>query len=189
MKMKHYTIAACLAVLPLGTTALLAQETKEQHAKGEHAEGGHDDHDHAAHADKAGPNGGKVLMAVDPHLEFFVTEDRKVKITALTDDLKPAKIGATTVKVMGGDRSNPTRMTFTEKDGSLISDKPFPAGNDFPVVVQIKLTPDAKTVIEKFNLNLSDCPTCDYKEYACTCAHGEEEDGHEGHDHSKHEKK
>jgi len=37
--------------------------------------------------------------------------------------------------------------------------------------VQIKLTPEAKTVVEKFNLNLSECPGCKLKEYACTCEH------------------
>ena len=52
-------------------------------------------------------------------------------------------------------------------------------GNNLPVIVQIKSKPDAKTVIEKFTLNLSDCPGCDYLEYACTCDHGD----HEGHDH------
>lgn len=34
-----------------------------------------------------------------------------------------------------------------------------PADNDFPVVVQIKANPDAKTVIEMFSLNLTDCAT------------------------------
>jgi hypothetical protein len=41
-------------------------------------------------------------------------------------------------------------------------------------VVQIKVTPDAKTVTEKFNLNLEKCPTCKYQEYACTCEHAED---------------
>lgn len=56
----------------------------------------------------------------------------------------------------------------------LISDKAVPEGNDLPTVVQIKATPDAKAVTEKFNLNLAQCPTCENKEYACTWAHGEE---------------
>jgi hypothetical protein len=43
-------------------------------------------------------------------------------------------------------------------------------------VVQIKAKPDAKSVTEKFNLNLNDCPTCKNKEYACTCAHGDEKE-------------
>ena len=40
-----------------------------------------------------------------------------------------------------------------------------------PVIVQIKAKPDAKSVVERFVLNLSDCPGCKYLEYACTCDH------------------
>jgi hypothetical protein len=41
-------------------------------------------------------------------------------------------------------------------------------------VVQIRAKEGAKAVNEKFNLNLEQCPTCKNKEYACTCAHGDE---------------
>ncbi|MDP4645492.1 MAG: hypothetical protein NWS80_00025 [Akkermansiaceae bacterium] len=169
--------ASILAIAFAGAGTLIAEEK------------GHEGHDHAEHAEegheevKAGPNGGKVIHEVDPHLEFFVTKDRKVQITALDKDGKAVPIAEQSVKVTGGDRANPTRMTFAKEGDVLVSDIAFPEGNDFPVVVQIKATPDAKTVIEKFNLNLMDCPTCEHQEYACTCDHGEEEDGHEGHDH------
>jgi hypothetical protein len=76
-------------------------------------------------------------------------------------------------------------MTFKKDGNSLVSDKAFPAGNDFPVVVSIKASPEGKKVRSKFNLNLADCPSCDYLEYACTCDHGE--DDHEGHDHDDHD--
>jgi hypothetical protein len=154
------------------------------------AEEKHDDHkEHADHKDGdetkkiAGPNGGRVLTGVEPHLEFFVTKDRKVKITAVDDAGKAIALGEQSVTVTGGSRSNPTRMSFAKDGDSLVSDKAFPEGNNLPVIVQIKATPDAKAVIEKFTLNLSDCPTCEHAEYACTCAHGGEEEGHEGHDH------
>jgi hypothetical protein len=55
--------------------------------------------------------------------------------------------------------------------GLIVSSGALPAGNDFPTVVQIKATPNAKTVTEKFNLNLTKCPTCSNAEYACTCEH------------------
>ncbi len=178
--MKHSIkalVATTMALAIAGAGNLMAEEK------------GHEGHDHAEHAEegheeaKAGPNGGKVIQAVEPNLEFFVTKDRKVQITALDKDGKATPIGAQSVKVIGGDRSNPTRMTLAKQGDVLISDIAFPEGNDFPVVVQIKATPDAKTVIEKFNLNLNDCPTCKHQEYACTCDHGGEEKGHEGHDH------
>ena len=47
---------------------------------------GHDDHKGHAHEKKiAGPNGGRVLTKVEPHLEFFVTKDHKIQITAVDD--------------------------------------------------------------------------------------------------------
>ena len=155
------------------------------------AEDGHDhdhdhDHDHAHEGIIAGPNGGRVFTSVEPHLEFLITADRKVQFTALNDDLKPVAMEGQIIRVVGGNRSNPVRMSFTKSGDTLVSDKAFPAGNDFPVVIQIKPAADAKSVIEKFNLNLSDCPSCDNLEYACTCDHGDHSD-HEGHDHDDHE--
>jgi len=119
----------------------------------------------------AGPNGGKILTAVEPHAEFFVTADRKVQITFLGEDDKAIALAAQTVTVTAGERSAPTKLTFTKSGDTLLSDQALPAGNVFPAVVQIKLTPEAKTVVEKFNLNLSECPGCKLKEYACTCEH------------------
>lgn len=163
---KMTTFAACTASFALLAAGNLMAEEKGQDGS-DHAE-----HAGQAHAEaKAGPNGGKVIQKVEPHLEFWVTKDRKVQITALDKDGKATPIGAQIVSVIGGDRSKPTRMTFAKEGDVLVSDKAFPEGNDFPVVVQIKTTPDAKTVIEKFNLNLSDCPTCKHLEYACTCDH------------------
>ncbi|MGJ8641856.1 MAG: hypothetical protein ACSHX9_00480 [Luteolibacter sp.] len=179
LKATKITLAASIIAFAFaGAGTLIAEEKGHE---------GHEGHDHAEHAEegheeaKAGPNGGKVIHEVEPHLEFFVTEDRKVRITALDEGGKAAPIGEQSVSIIAGDRSNPTRMAFAKEGEVLVSDKAFPEGNDFPVVVQIKTTPDAKTVIEKFNLNLMDCPTCEHQEYACTCDHGE--DGHEGHDH------
>jgi len=178
LTLKSFAALAAVFTLALGAPALQADEKDHKHEEHE----GHDhDHDHA----EAGPNGGRVLHAVEPHLEFFVTKDRKVQITALGEDGKAIPIGEQTVRITGGSRSNPTRMTLEKKGNVLLSDIAFPKGNDFPVVVQIKPAADAKTVIEKFNLNLADCPTCDYKEYACTCDHGD----HEGHDHDDHDHK
>lgn len=152
----------------------------EGHDHDDHEGHDHDDHEGHDHADHeghdhggvvAGPNGGRVLMGVEPHAEFKVTPDRKVTITFVDDDLKPVAAVDQSVSVIAGDRSNPTRMAFAKSGDVLQSDSAFPAGNDFPVVVQIKVTPEADTVVEKFNLNLNDCPTCEYLEYACTCAH------------------
>lgn len=119
----------------------------------------------------AGPNGGRVLTKVDPHAEFFVTKDRKVQITFLNDDGKAIPAAAQIVTVTAGDRSAPTKLTFTKSGDVLISEGALPAGNDFPAVVQIKATAEAKTITEKFTVNLSKCGECGNAEYACTCGH------------------
>ena len=153
----------------------------------DHEHGDHDhDHDHGHSADyvddeeehghshdraTAGPNGGRVLFGVEPHVEFFVTDDRKVKLTFVDDDLKPVALAEQTATVITGDRSAPIKLSFVREGDSLVSEGGLPEGTQFPVVVQLKMTPDAAPVIEKFNLDLSDCPSCDYQEYACTCAH------------------
>ena len=132
------------------------------------------------------PNGGRILGVVEPHAEFLVTPEKKVEIRFLDAAGKVVAPAAQTVTVTMGDRAAPTKLAFAKDGDKLVSDKVIPEGKDLPVVVQIKTTPEAKSVTEKFNLNLAKCPTCSNAEYACTCAHGseEKEKGHEGHDHN-----
>ncbi len=147
-------------------------------------------HDHEHAAKKAGPTGGRLITAVEPHVEFLVTKDKKIEIRFVDDDNKVVAPAAQVISVTLGDRSNPTKLTFTKEGDKLMSDKVIPEGNDYPIVVQIKTDAKAKAVNEKFNLNLSKCPTCSLQEYNCTCAHGDEEEHKEGdgHDHSKNAK-
>lgn len=155
-------LTATLLSLALSLTTTAAEKGKDKH-----------DHDHD-HAAKAGPTGGKLITEVEPHVEFFVTKDKKVEIRFVDDDNKVVAPAAQVISVTMGDRKSPTKLAFTKDGNKLVSDKAIPEGNDLPTVVQIKATPDAKSVTEKFNLNLEKCPTCKYLEYACTCAHGEE---------------
>jgi len=126
------------------------------------------------HKDKAGPTGGKLITAVEPHVEFFVNKDKKVEIRFINDDMKVVTPGEQVISVTLGDRSAPRKLSFAKEGDKLISDKVIPEGNDLPTVVQIRAKEGAKAVNEKFNLNLEQCPTCKNKEYACTCAHGDE---------------
>jgi hypothetical protein len=119
----------------------------------------------------AGPNGGRLITALDPHAEFFVTAERKVQITFVGNDGKAVAPAGQIVVVTAGERSAPTKLTFTQVGGVLLSDQTLPEGNNFPAVVQIKATPDAKAVAARFNVNLSICPGCSKAEYACTCGH------------------
>jgi len=128
-----------------------------------------DNHSHEKKV--AGPNGGRILRSIEPHAEFFLTADRKVQITFVDDGGKAIAPAEQIVIVTTGERSAPVKMTFAKNDNVLLSDQSVPAGNNFPVVVQVKTTPDAKTLVEKFTLNLSNCPDCKLAEYACICAH------------------
>jgi hypothetical protein len=127
--------------------------------------------DHSHEKKVAGPNGGRILTSIEPHAEFLVTADRKVQITFVDDALKPIAPAAQVVTVTTGERSAPVKMTFAKTETAFLSEQTVPEGNNFPVVVQIKTTPDAKAMVEKFTLNLSNCPDCKYAEYACICSH------------------
>jgi len=127
--------------------------------------------DHSHEKKVAGPNGGRILTSIEPHAEFLVTADRKVQITFIDDAFKPIPPAGQVVTVTTGERSAPVKMSFTKTGDTLVSEQTVPEGNNFPVVVQIKTTPDAKASVEKFTLNLSNCPDCKYAEYACTCSH------------------
>lgn len=147
------------------------------------------DHEHG----KAGPTGGKLIADVEPHAEFFVNADKKVEIRFVNEDNKVIAPGEQVVSVTMGDRSAPTKLSFTKDGDKLVSDKAIPTGNDLPTIVQIKANASAKAVTEKFNLNLNKCPTCANAEYACTCEHGDDH-GHDhkegdGHDHKNEKKK
>lgn len=123
---------------------------------------------------KAGPNGGRVIQTVEPHLEFLVTKDRKVEITPLTEDLKPGKLSGQIISITAGERTNPTKLELEEKDGKLVSVNALPEGGNVPVSVSIKAGAGSKAVYEKFHLNLATCPGCTYPEYACICDHAAE---------------
>ena len=131
-----------------------------------------DKHDHTHEKKEAGPNGGRIITSTNPHYEFFVTPERKVKITFLGEDNKAIPAKDQIVTATSGDRSAPTKLTFTKDGDSLISDKALPEGNNNPpIILQVKSSPDAKSVTEKFNANLAICPECKHAEYACTCEH------------------
>jgi hypothetical protein len=151
-----------------------------------------DKHDHE-HAAKAGPTGGKLITEVEPHVEFLVTKDKKVEIRFIDDDNKVVAPAEQVISVTLGERSKPTKLTFTKDGNKLVSDKVVPEGNDYPTVVQIKTDAKAKAVNARFNLNMTKGPTCANAEYACTCEHGDEKEGAhkegDGHDHEKDAKK
>jgi len=129
----------------------------------------------AASAEEAkktpGPNGGRILEFDEPRAEFLVTPERKVQITFLDAQGQPVAPANQVVMVTAGSRSAPTELKFVRSGTSFISENALPTGPSVPAVVQLKANPDAKTAIDRFNVNLSPCPECDYPEYACICGH------------------
>ena len=126
----------------------------------------------SAHEKKiAGPNGGRLLTTVEPHAEFFITPERKVQITFVDDSLKPIAPAQQSIVVTTGQRTNPTTLKFARAGNVLLSENTLPEGNNLPAVVQVKVTPEAKTTVTRFNLNVVVCPGCNYAEYACICDH------------------
>ena len=124
---------------------------------------------------KVGPTDGRLITSVTPHAEFLVTKDKKVEIRFVDSANKVVAPGEQEVLVTLGERSKPTKLTFTKEGNKLVSSGPIPAGNDYPTVVQIRAKAGAKPVNEKFNLNLEKCPTCKYQEYNCICDHAADE--------------
>ena len=128
------------------------------------------DHDHGPKI-KAGPNGGRILTKVEPHAEFLVTPERKVKITFLDGANQPVAPKGQVVSVTTGDRMSPTKLTFVAAGDALVSEQALPEGNAWPAVVQIRASAESKPMVEKFTINLAICSGCKRAEYACTCGH------------------
>ena len=105
---------------------------------------------------RGGPNGGRLITIVEPHLEFLVTAERLVQITFLGHDGEVVPVGEQVVSAIGGDRSAPTKVKFVKNEGRLISTAALPEMKSMPIILQIKATPDAKSVRETFYLNMSE---------------------------------
>ncbi len=154
MKTKYITTLFALIGLALSPAVFAEEKHGHDHAKKE-----------------AGPNGGRIVTSTEPHFEFLVLPDRKVKITFLGEDNKPKALAEQSVSAIGGERTAPTKLAFTKDGESLVSDKALPDGKMIPIVLTVKLSAEAKSVTEKFNVNMADCSECKHKEYACTCDH------------------
>ena len=143
----------------------------------------HDDHAGHDHNHKQGPNHGRLIKDVEPHLEFLVMKDGKVQLTFVDDHNKVVASPDAKITMICGERANPTKVTFKKTEKGFVSNEKLPEGKNIPTILRVQPTKDAKNKTIRFNLNLEDCPDCEFLEYACTCDHG---DDHEGHDHDDH---
>jgi hypothetical protein len=132
-------------------------------------------HNHAGHSHAAkitGPNKGRVLTELEPHAEFFVTTDRKVRLTFVDDAGKPVAVpSGLTATLITGDRAKPTTLAFAADGATLLSTTALPEGGNLPGILRVKPSAEAAPVTIRFQINLANCGECSRQEYACACAH------------------
>lgn len=163
MKITSVTLTAVALLTPF---LFAAEKAHEGHDHDDHSEKSHD------HAKKiAGPNGGRILTGTEPHAEFFVMPDRRVKVTFIDPDGKAITPGVEVISAVSGKTPATVPMEFLKEGDAFVSDKPLPEGEAVPIVLQIKIAPDADNVTEEFDVALSECAECTHLTYACTCGH------------------
>lgn len=177
MQIKHTLLALSLSF----TNICLAESSHESHDHSKHEHSASCDHE--KHAIKA-PNNGKIIDDLKPLVELLITEENKVQITLLDEEGKATKPDGQRFSAIAGERANPTSLKFELVGDAFVSTAVLPKGKNIPVILTLKTEGGKQRA--KFNLNLNDCPTCDFLEYACICDHSSEEepnDDHKGHDH------
>lgn len=176
MKIKYTIGAFAAASLTLLSSCDGKKDSHAGHDHSSHSDHKHDHDDKGSHADHdhsgddhghahvvAGPNKGRMV----DNAEFLVTKERKIMLSFFDSEMKPVPAPSTAVTCISGERSNPVEFTFTTIEGKLISNETLPTGNNFPTVIQLK----ENTKEQRFNLDLTVCPSCPNPEYSCTCHH------------------
>ena len=82
--------------------------------------------------------------------------------------------GAQVVTVTAEPGSGKVKLDLEKTATGFVSKTALPAGEPYRVVVQTRASADAKPKNFRVDLNLEMCGECKKKEYACTCAHGDE---------------
>lgn len=154
--MKHRLKPTRLLLLPLALALASPAFADADHPPGKEASEEHHEHDENV---TKGPNGGHVIESkAGFSFEVTVDKERKARIVFLDKENKPVALGGQGITGIAGERSAPTKLAFAkgkEVDADvLISDKPLPAGDHVPMILMIKSAPDAKAVVERFELHL-----------------------------------
>ena len=132
--------------------------------------GGHGQKGHSHAKKQVGPNDGRLIHELGVLVEFFVRDDRKLQLAVIDSDGKIVIDDKLSAFLICGSRAVPVHMKFVEEGEVLVSDVALPEMIITPVVLTLKYGEGKKARV-KFNVNLSDCGSCDYKEYACICGH------------------
>lgn len=160
-----------------GVDQQLVNETAS-HRHGSDGSHSHAEGEEGHHEGVPGPNGGRLIADVEPHLEFYMQPDRHARLTFVNDDIEPIPPVALDISLTGGDRTNPLQVGFTKEEAYLLSDVALPDDPDLAVVLQISGGDNAEPVFARFHLNMATCPDCQLHEYACICGHSEHAHDH-----------
>lgn len=128
----------------------------------------------------AGPKGGRILTSEAPHVEFFVQQDRTVLVSFYDKDLKPVASAGQVVTATAEAKTGKVNLSFSPKDGALVSGAPLPEGDGYRVVVQVRDSAQAKPKNYRIEYHAEGCGECKRAEYACIC-----DDAGNAHDHDK----
>ncbi|MFZ5496567.1 MAG: hypothetical protein ACOZE5_14680 [Verrucomicrobiota bacterium] len=126
-----------------------------------------------------GPKGGRILTSEAPHAEFFVQPDRTVLVSFYDQELKPVAATDQIVTATVEAKSGKATLSFSPKDGALVSTAPLPEGDGYRVVVQVRDTATAKPKNYRVEYHDEVCGECKRAEYACIC----DDAGGDKHDH------
>lgn len=180
MKMKQSLGTLLITTLLLGSVGCQQETSTAAHTHGD-GPGQHTHDDSSTHSHgpdththepgTPGPHNGRLITSVTPNFEFLVKEDRTVQLTFVDQDIVPVSAPAATVSLVGGDRQNPTELSFAVDDGVLVSSAPLPAGDIVPVILTLQMPGESEPVVERFNVDFSICSECQLVEYACICGH------------------
>jgi hypothetical protein len=125
-----------------------------------------------AHSDaEIGPNGGRIVeFSQNESLHGEVTlKDGFFHVALLDHQMKPVAIGTQVLNVAGGDRKAPQKPTVTVKDGHFVF--PVLKGDEYPLVLQLRPTANAKPITARFTYDSAVCGKCKQQEWLCGCKH------------------
>jgi hypothetical protein len=118
-----------------------------------------------------GPKGGKLLENPSPRAEFFIDKERKVVITFYDDNLKAIAVGEQIAAMIIQPPQVRQTIEFEKKDGALASKAPLPEGDDYAVVLQLKVKPGEPSQNFRIVIDTHPCSECKRPAYACVCGH------------------
>ena len=120
-----------------------------------------------------GPNGGRILeFSKNETMHGEVTvKDGKFNIAVLDKDMKPVKVDKQTLTATTGDRDKPKKLEVTKDDKGF--SVPVVKDGEW-LIVQFKLTPDAKAITARLEYDTKKCGECSNPEWLCKCPKKEE---------------